>query len=371
MLITEFSALQVQVLWASFFLSLLFGVVTQTTHFCTMGAMSDIISMGSWTRMRQWIMAIGVAMIGFASLVYFKQIDPDAVVYASTRWAWMSALIGGLMFGFGMVLASGCGGKTLARIGAGSLKSLVVMLSMGVASFATLKGITAVLRTSSVDKIVVEMPYGTSLAQWMSALIGWEASAASLLVAILIGGGLIVWSLMGSQFLTANNLFAGVGIGGIVVCMWWVTGHLGFVAEHPVTLESVYLRTSTGKIEALSFVAPVAYAFDWVMFFSDQNKVLTTGVVSVFGMITGSWIHALGTQTFRWEGFAGTEDLANHLIGGFLMGVGGVTAMGCTIGQGLSGISTLSATSLVALLAILSGAAMALKYQFWRLSRMS
>jgi uncharacterized membrane protein YedE/YeeE len=150
---SDLSALSAQVLWAAFILSALFGAIAQRTHFCTMGAVSDVVNMGDWTRMRQWGMAIGVAMIGFAVLAATGQIDPSKTLYASNRIAWLSAAVGGAMFGFGMVLASGCGSKTLVRIGGGSLKSVVVFVVMGVAGFATLKGMTAVLRVNTVDRV--------------------------------------------------------------------------------------------------------------------------------------------------------------------------------------------------------------------------
>ena len=131
----------------------------------------------------------------------------------------------------------------------------------------------------------------------------------------------------------------------------------------PDTLQEAFVATNSGRAEALSFVAPVAYTLDWLMFFSDKSKVLTLGVVSVFGVVAGSAVVAVASRNFRWEGFGSTEDVANHLVGAVLMGVGGVTAMGCTVGQGLSGISTLSITSFIAVAAILVGAVMAFKYQ--------
>ena len=142
----ELTSLTTQVLWSAFALSLLFGAIAQRTHFCTMGAVSDIVNMGDWTRMRQWALAVGVAMIGFGALVSAGVIDAGKTLYASSRFIWLSAAVGGGMFGFGMVLASGCGSKTLVRVGGGSLKALVVFGVMGVAAFATLKGITAVAR---------------------------------------------------------------------------------------------------------------------------------------------------------------------------------------------------------------------------------
>ena len=151
--------------------------------------------------------------------------------------------------------------------------------------------------------------------------------------------------------------------------MWWVSGRLGYVAEHPETLQEAFLGTTTGRMEALTFTAPMAYTLDWFVFFSDKSKVLTLAVVSVFGVVAGSALWALLSRSFRWEGFASTEDLANHLVGATLMGIGGVTAMGCTVGQGLSGMSTLSITSMVAVLGIAAGAVAAFRYQMWRLER--
>ena len=186
----------------------------------------------------------------------------------------------------------------------------------------------------------------------------------------LLGGALLVWALAGREFRSFDNLLAGLGIGGLAVLAWWVSGTWGYVAEHPETLQETFLVTNSGRVEALSFVAPVAYTLDWLLFFSDKSKVLTLGIVSVAGVVVGSGFYAMLSKTFRWEGFGSTEDLANHLVGGVLMGVGGVTAMGCTIGQGLSGVSTLSLTSFVALVAIGGGAVVALRYQSWRVEQM-
>ncbi len=205
----------------------------------------------------------------------------------------------------------------------------------------------------------------------LASLTGASLPAAGLLLALLVGGALAAWALKGAGFRTFDNLLAGLGIGALVVAAWWTSGHLGHLAEHPETLEDVYLATNSGRMEAISFVAPVAYTLDWLMFFSDTSKRLTIGIVVVAGVVLGSLAVSLATRSFRWEGFAGADDVAHHLAGGALMGVGGVTAMGCTIGQGLSGLSTLGATSIVAVAAIFAGAVAALKYQAARLERMA
>ena len=366
----ELASMGRQVLWATFGLSVLFGAITHRTHFCTMGAVSDIVNMGDWSRMRQWGLAVGVAMMGVGLLAFTGQIDVTKTLYASNRWFWLSAAVGGLMFGFGMVLASGCGSKTLVRIGGGSLKSVVVFLVAGMAAFATMKGITAVVRVATVDTVTVEMATGASLPAVLSSVMGLQTGVASLVAGLVLGLAVAVWAMMGAEFRNPSNLLAGLGVGGVIVAMWWVSGHLGYVSEHPETLQEAFVATNSGRAEALSFMAPLAYTLDWLLFFSDKSKVLTLGIVSVAGVILGAAGSALTEGSFRWEGFGSAEDVGNHLVGGLLMGVGGVTAMGCTVGQGLSGISTLSLTSFVAVAAIITGAVMALRYQVWRLERM-
>ena len=345
-----------QVLWATFALSAVFGFAAQRSHFCTMGAVSDIVNLEDWTRMHMWAMAAAVAMLGFASLSYSGIIDPSKALYTSPKVLWLSTLVGGLMFGFGMVLASGCANKTLLRISSGSLKSLVVFVVMGVAAFATLKGVTAVVRVNTVDLFSFTAPLLTG--------------ATRLALSAVIGLALLAWALRNSHMRQMSALLPSVVIGAVIVCVWYVSGQLGYVQEHPDTLQEAFLATNSGRMESLSFVAPIAYVIDWLMLFSDKSKVLTLGMASVFGVVVGGFLEAKISKTFRWEGFGSIEDVANHLGGAILMGVGGVTAMGCTIGQGLSGVSTLALGSFIALAGIVMGAVIAFKYQIWRLDRM-
>lgn len=366
---SELPGLVAQVLWASFALAALFGAIAQRTHFCTMGAVADIVNIGDWTRMRMWVLAIGVAMIGFNLMVALGWVEARHSVYAGPRLIWLSNLLGGLMFGFGMVLASGCGSKTLVRIGGGSLKSLVVFAVLAIAAYATLRGMVAVARVATVDTVALTLPAGQDLPSLLSHLSGLSRH----MLALLLGGGLglalVAWALASREARSGELLLAGLGIGATVVAVWWVSGVFGHLAEHPVTLEEVFLATNTQRMESLTFVAPIAYTVDWLILFSDKSKVLTIGIVSTLGVIAGSAAVALATRSFRWEGFGGTEDTANHLVGATLMGVGGVTAMGCTIGQGLSGLSTLALGSFIAFAGIVGGAVLALRYQVWRLER--
>jgi uncharacterized membrane protein YedE/YeeE len=370
-LAAETAALATRVLWAAFGLAVLFGAIAQRTHFCTMGAVADIVNMGDWSRMRMWVLAIAVAMIGFNTLVGLGAIDVRASFYTAPRLTWLSALVGGLMFGAGMVLASGCGSKTLVRIGGGSLKSLVVFFVLGFAAYATLRGVTAVARTNTVDRVAVELPVGQDLPTLLAPLLGAAPTQAALWLGLLVGGALLVWVLMRREGRSADVLLGGLGIGAVIAGVWWVSGVLGHVAEDPNTLEEVYLATNSRRMESLSFVAPIAYTIDWLIYFSDKSKLLTLGIVSTVGVVVGSAAWALWSRSFRWEGFGNVEDVANHLVGATLMGVGGVTALGCTVGQGLSGVSTLALGSFIALGGIIAGAVLALRYQVWRLERIA
>jgi hypothetical protein len=232
----------------------------------------------------------------------------------------------------------------------------VVFVVMAVAAFATLKGVTAVARVNTVDLVSFAAP--------MPSL------SLRLIISSVLGFGLVVWALRNPAMQRVSAWLPCLVIGGVIALMCWVSGKLGYLPEHPETLQEAFLATNSGRSESLSFVAPMAYTLDWLMFFSDKSKVLTLGIVSILGVLVGGFMDAKLSKTFRWEGFGSVEDVANHLIGAVLMGVGGVTAMGCTVGQGLSGVSTLALGSFIALAGILAGAVFALKYQIWRLDRL-
>lgn len=367
----DLNALSHTVLWATFALTFVFGAILQRTHFCTMGAVSDAVNIGDWSRMRMWGLAIGVATIGTGVLAWLGLIDTSKTIYTASRLLWLSSLVGGLLFGFGMVLGSGCGSKTLVRIGGGNLKSVVVFVFLGLSAYMTLKGVFGVVRVATVDNVAVALPTSQDLPSVLGHALSIDVRMLRLALALVIGGALSLWALLGRDFRTADNLLGGIGVGLVIVGMWYVSGHIGYVQEDPNTLQEAFVATNSGRMEALSFVAPVSYTLEWLMFFSDTSRVLTVGIVSVLGVISGSAVVALATRTFRWEGFANAEDTGNHIVGGILMGIGGVTALGCTIGQGLSGVSTLAIGSFIALAGILCGAMLAFRYQMWRLERLA
>ena len=358
----------------SFALAFVFGAVANRVNFCTMGAVTDVVNFGDWRRMRMWVLAIAVAIAGSGLLHAFGVINLSKSIYAGTSVMWVSMLVGGFLFGFGMTLSSGCGSKTLIRAGAGNLKSWVVMFVLAIAAYMTLKGLFAVWRVNVLDPWRFDLAAlgakGSDLAN-IAAAAGLGAAAVTW-VPLVAAAALLIYVFKDRDFRASPDLIVGgVVVGLVVVGGWYITGHVGYLAEDPSTLEEKFVATNGNRIESYSFTSPVAYTLELLMFWSDQSRIVTFGIAGVLGMLAGSCVYALASRTFRWEGFGSVEDVANHIVGGVLMGFGGVTALGCTIGQGLTGVSTLALGSFLALGGIIAGCVAAIRYQMWRLERMA
>jgi len=362
------AALASIVVWGAFALGFLFGAVANKTHFCTMGAVSDVVNMGDWNRMRMWLLAIAVATAGASALQLAGLIDLSKTIYASPRFTWLSYVLGGLLFGVGMTLASGCGSRTLIRIGTGNLKSLVVAIVLAITAYMTLKGILAVVRVAAVDSVGTTLAGAQDLPSLAARAFGVEKRVAGAALGIAIAAGLLAFVLKAREFRTFDNVLGGFVVGLVVVGGWYLSGDIGHLAEDPATLEEKFLATNSGRMESFSFVAPQAYLLELLMLWSDKSRAVTLGIAAVLGMLSGSLAWSLVTRTFRLESFRDSEDLINHLIGGALMGFGGVLALGCTIGQGISGLSTLALGSFLAFFSIVAGAAATMKFQYWRLT---
>jgi uncharacterized protein len=361
------------VVWSGFAIAFVVGAVAQRTNFCTMGAISDIVNMGSWGRMRMWMLAMAVAIAGASILHVTGSVDLSKSIYARPSLAWLSFLLGGFVFGVGMTLGSGCGNKTLVRIGGGSLKSIVVLAFLAISAYMTMKGLFAIWRVTWLDPVSIDLASrgipGQDLPSIASAAFGIERKAAYIGVAGIAVVALAAFVFKDREFRgDFDHVLGGVVIGLAIVAGWYVTGHVGF-GENPDTLENTFFGTNTRTLESLSFVAPAAFLLEILMLWSDKSLAFTFGIALGLGVIAGSAAYALATRTFRWEGFVSAEDTANHVIGGILMGFGGVTALGCTIGQGITGISTLAVGSLITTLAIVAGSWATMKYQYWQLER--
>jgi len=352
----------------AFVLAFIFGAVGNKTEFCTMGAVSDWVNMGDTNRMRMWLLAIAVALLGSSALALTGLVDLSKSIYPGPNFTWLSYLVGGFLFGVGMTLGSGCGSKTLIRIGGGNLKSLVVFVFLGIAAYMTLRGLFGAFRVNVLEQAAVTLAPGQDLPSLLAAATGVAKATWTAVLAAAIGGGLIAFAYASRDFrANFDYTLGGVVTGLVVVGGWYVSGVVGYVAEHPETLQEAFIATNTGRMESFSFVSPMAFTLEYLMLWTDTSKIITYGIASGLGVIAGSAAYALATRKFRWEGFRDAEDTANHVVGGILMGFGGITALGCTVGQGITGISTLALGSFVTFGAILAGAALTMKVQYWRL----
>ena len=355
--------------WLGFALAFVFGVVAHRVNFCTMGAVSDVVNIGDWGRMRMWLLAIAVAVVAANLLHLFGYIDLERSIYPAERFTWLSYLVGGVLFGVGMTLAGGCGSRNLIRLGGGNLKSLVVLAFLGLSAYMTMKGVLAVPRTSLFEPVAMHLEGGQGLPNLLAQRVEMQAAAARWVVMGLVGAALLVFVLKDRDFRRRRELMLGGAIIGLVIAAgWYVTGHIGYLAEDPQTLEETFAGTNTHRPESFSFVGPVGYSLELLLLWTDRSLRVTFGIAIVAGLFAGSLAYALASRNFRWESFASASDLRDHVLGAVLMGFGGVVALGCTIGQGLTGVSTLALGSFLALGGIVAGSAATMKFLYWRLS---
>ncbi len=335
-----------------FVLGLIFGAVVQRTNFCAMGGISDLAVMGDGRRFRAWLLAIAVAMIGTQALDLAGVIDINKSIYLSPNLGWLGAIIGGLMFGFGMTLTGGCASKNLVRLGSGNLKSFIVMMVLGIVAYMTLRGLLALPRLqieATNINLATRALHNQNLGEMAGAAVGIPAVYAR--AAVAAAGALLFLAICFRDVAfrrSPPNIIAGVVIGLVAIGGWLVTGVLGADEFNPTPLASI------------TFVAPAGDSLQYLMTFT--GSTIDFGVAVFGGVIVGSFLAAAATGTFNVETFSERGDLVRHLSGATLMGAGGVMALGCTIGQGVTGMSTLSLGSLIAWLSIIGGGYLGIKY---------
>lgn len=338
--------------------ALVFGVIANKTHFCIMGSISDWINMGSRVRFRAWMLSIGIAILGSQAMVQLGWVDLDGTMYRSATFGLASFLIGGLLFGIGMTLGAGCGQRTLVRVGGGNLKSLVVLIVMAITAYTTLRGLLAPVRIDVFGPLAIDLEAqgitNQGIETILAHLIGVSAQWMTIAVTLVLGIGTVWYAVKDKDFrASGDNILAGITIGVLVVGAWYVTGVIGNDDFEPV------------PVEALTFIAPTGNTVNYLMTWTGAE--INFGIAVVLGMIVGSFLYAISSGNFRVEAFANRADMRNHLIAGVLMGFGGVLSFGCTIGQGVSGMSTLALGSLVVLLSIMFGSALTMKVQYYML----
>lgn len=319
------------------------GLAARLGRFCTLGAIEDVLYQDSTLRFRMWLLAIGTAGVGSFSLVWNGLLVPDATIYHLAPWTPVPAIVGGLVFGYGMALVGTCGFGALARLGGGDIRSFVVALVMGVSAYVVLSGPLAEFRL----KLLANSEIRTSVQSYPELLysvtgfgnvsIGLALSAFMALVAL--------WS---AEFLkNPRMIFTGVSVGLAVVSGWagtqWVASH-GF---------------SGSAVQSHTFTAPVGEALIYLM--TSSGGGLTFSVGSVIGVLIGAFAGSLIRGHFRWEACEDPRELKRQIFGGALMGIGAVFAMGCTIGQGISAFSLWTLNAPFVFIAIVAGAALGLR----------
>jgi len=368
-------------LWA-FGLSIVFGAIANKANFCTMGAVSDWINIGDHNRMRSWLLAIVTAIIGVGVLEYTGSIDLSLTTsnetsnppYRSANFIWLRHLVGGLMFGIGMTLASGCGNKTLVRLGEGNMKSMVVLTIMGIAAWWMLFsnfGYLVFLQWMlpvSIDFSNQGIP-SQDITAVLSGIAGIESNPAlGFAIALIVAIPLLIWILRARDFRANLELIsAGLVIGMLIVIGWYVTSGAGGIALMD-ELEFMDEPPFFTGAQSLTFIGPTGHIVQYLkQGFSEV--FLTFGVATVFGVVVGSFLYTVIFRKVRIEWFVSWNDFLMHAIGALLMGVGGVLAMGCTIGQGITGVSTLALGSILTIVAIIAGSAATMKYQYYLMMR--
>ena len=363
-----------ETLAAVFALSVALGALTSRTGFCTMGAVSDWINIGDLGRMRSWMLAIATAMAGLVGLESAGVVDLSTTYppYRTPQLAWLRYIIGGLMFGVGMTLASGCGNKTLVRIGGGNLKSLFV-LAVG-AVFAYLMIFTDFYAsafgwmndwTLSLDARGID---SQALGSVVAGAVGGDAATLNRALAWIIAAALAVWAFASADFRrNIDQVAGGLGFGLAVLAGWWLTAGPR-AAAWKEWAEFADVVPSRVEAQSYTFVGPMADGARWLLD-PTNTALLNFGLMALAGVVVGAFIHAVASGKFRVEWFRGTADVLRHGIGGALMAIGGVLASGCSVGQGITGVSTLALGSAIALLAIIAGSALTMKATMWWLMR--
>lgn len=389
MLFESFSAAQSTLLWSVFIVALIMGAVVNKTNFCTMGAVSDMVNMGDFSRFRSWLLAIAVGIIGMIVLESAGLIDADSSFppYRGSQLIWAENILGGFLFGIGMTLASGCGNKTLIRIGGGNIKSIFVFLIISVIAYfmtspfpGSDQTLFSILFFDWIRPLAISLDSNQDLGSLVS-------SENSMLWRTLIGGViavlLLAYIFRAKEFRSnSEHWIAGLVVGLAVLAGWYLSSSImvDVPDEGAQSLVQYYdnwdmvsesdegkpAQGATLSPQSFTFINPIGQTLGYASS-GLQSAMLTFGIVSVFGVILGSLLWSLISKSFRIEWFVNLKDFMTHLIGAILMGFGGVLALGCTIGQGITGFSTLALGSIFAFLAIVFGSALTMKIQYYQM----
>jgi len=337
------------VICAGLLIGLAYGAVGLLSGFCLMSSLRGWWSTGDSRLIRSYALALGVAIFVAQLFAARGVVDLGKSIYLQPSFSAPLMFFGGLLFGYGMVLSNGCGSRALVLLGRGNLRSFVVVIVLGISAQMTLKGLIAPSRIVLLQASQM-MPSVTSVPALLSSF-GLSETISRMLAAAAISGALIIFAFAHAPFQRAwGQIAAGIAVGLLVAAGWFATGYLGADDFNPTPVTS------------LTFVAPIADTLQYVML--STGLTLNFGIATVAGVFAGSLLTALATRRFHWEGFSSPRHMLRSAGGAALMGAGGAMAYGCSIGQGLTGLSTLALASFVAVAGILLGTAAGLRGAF-------
>lgn len=389
MIFESFAEAQSTLLWVGFITAFVMGALVNKTNFCTMGAVSDFVNMGDHGRLRAWLFAMAVAMIGVAVLEYLGALDLSSTFpgYRQSNLVWLENMLGGVLFGIGMTLASGCGNKCLVRIGGGNIKSIVVFAIIAVIAYFMVapfpgsdKTLYSVLFYGWTNPLSIEL----AGAQDLGALLGGEdnPSGMRLVTGLIVGILLLTYVFRSAEFrASSDNILGGLVVGLAVLLAWYVSSNVMVDADGELTSLSSYYEqwdmladSEEGKpasarplaAQSYTFINPMGQTLGYLTG-GLESSLLTFGIVAVLGVILGSLVWSLISKSFRIEWFNSASDVINHVVGAILMGFGGTLAMGCTIGQAVTGVSTLAVGSILTFVAIFLSSALTMKVQYYKM----
>ena len=386
----DFASAQSFFLWSTFAIALIMGAVVNKTNFCTMGAVSDWVNMGDTSRMRAWVLAIAVGVLGVMGLEAAGMVNVTSTFppYRQTTLPWLEYVLGGALFGVGMTLASGCGNKTLIRIGGGNIKSIMVLLIIGLIAYFMInpfpgsdKTLYSTLFYPWTNPTAVALTTNQDVG---AMLFGENAATGRIVMGAVIGGLLLAWAFKSADFRGSfDNILGGLVVGLAVLAAWYVTSNIMIDADGEMMSLQTYVQewdmyapaeaikpAAAGPLasQSFTFINPMGQTLGYAASGFDRT-LLTFGIMALAGVVAGSLLWSLISRSFRIEWFASGRDFVNHLIGAILMGFGGVLSMGCTIGQGITGFSTLAVGSILTFVAIVLGSAVTMKVQYFLMMR--
>jgi len=387
----DFSSAHQAVLLAVFGIAFVMGAVVNKTNFCTMGAVSDLVNMGDSGRIRAWIFAMAVALTGVILLEATGVVNVDQTLppYRGSNFAWLEYILGGIMFGVGMTLGSGCGNKTLIRMGGGNIKSILVFVVIAVCAYFMLNPFPGTDKTLYSELFYpwtnltsASLTTGQDLGSVIGNVVGADFGTTRTVIGLILLALMLWFVFKSADFRSSfDNKLAGVVVGLAIIAAWYATDSMVTIDADGEAMswtqyasaeswdmlqDDADARPRDVGVQSYTFINPIGQTLRYAVN-GFESVFITFGLVAVLGVILGSFAWAVVSRGFRIEWFVNFRDFLTHLIGAILMGIGGILALGCTIGQAITGVSTLAMGSFLAFGSIVFGSAMTMKIQYYKM----